>query len=93
MHSTTSELHGVGLVVLGKGETSVQVLLEEGGLVGLKILQEDGVDGLLQVEALLGDFLLLYAYCKLEGIDGGNLPWILRRRRLWRRLSWSCCLW
>ena len=59
INSTLSELHGVGSVVLGKRETSVQVLSEQGGLVSLKILQEGAIDGLLQVHTLLGHFLLL----------------------------------
>ena len=49
----------MGLVVLGERETSVQVLLHEGGLVGLKILHQGAIDGLLQGNALGRHGLLL----------------------------------
>jgi hypothetical protein len=52
----------VGLVVFRKGEASREVLLHKGGLVGLEVLHDGGVDRLLQSNALSGHNLLLGSF-------------------------------
>ena len=49
----------MGLVVLGEGEASAQILLEERGLVSLDILDECAIDGFLKGHAISRWGLLL----------------------------------
>jgi hypothetical protein len=49
----------VGFVVVGQGEARTEVLLKEGLLGVLNVLQNGTVDVLLSIESLLGNLLLL----------------------------------
>jgi len=57
-----SEFHGVGLVILGEGKAGSEVLLHDGVLVVLDILDESGVDDLLEGGTFGVNQLLLHAF-------------------------------